>query len=272
MKFVAKLDFVQICEMITDSSYTSLFNEIDKSGYSPAIRYINQFEGNSEQNTAGCKQNADRAVELFSTNERVKRSIRRPNPGETALCCSSVEDHNIFVLVPDARLELLGPLLHIITAQLLNYIADRPPDNKVPILLALDEFVSLGKLEIGSALRKLRKKHVRIMVLTQSMADIDELYTRESRMSMMNNFAFKVVLSAGDTDTQRYYADLIGQEDKLKTSTTSGSIWNGQSATETKSTERGYIVEPAELANLGDELFLLYPGGYKRLQKNYYFK
>ena len=110
------------------------------------------------------------------------------------------------------------------------------------------------------------------MVLTQSMADIDELYTRESRMSMMNNFAFKVVLSAGDTDTQRYYADLIGQEDKLKTSTTSGSIWNGQSATETKSTERGYIVEPAELANLGDELFLLYPGGYKRLQKNYYFK
>ena len=270
--FVAKLDFVQICEKITDSSYTSLFNEIDKSGYSPAIRYINQFEGNSEQNTAGCKQNADRAVELFSTNERVKRSIRRPNPGETALCCSSVEDHNIFVLVPDARLELLGPLLHIITAQLLNYIADRPPDNKVPILLALDEFVSLGKLEIGSALRKLRKKHVRIMVLTQSMADIDELYTRESRMSMMNNFAFKVVLSAGDTDTQRYYADLIGQEDKLKTSTTSGSIWNGQSATETKSTERGYIVEPAELANLGDELFLLYPGGYKRLQKNYYFK
>ena len=268
----AGLDFIRICEKITDSSYTTLFTEIDDSGYAPAIRYINQFAGNSEQNTAGCKQNVDRAVELFSTNARVKRSIRRPAPGEIAFSSSSVEDYNVFVMVPDAKLELLGPLLHIITAQVLNYLADRPSDNKTPILLALDEFVSLGKLEIGPALRKLRKRHVRIMVLTQSMADIDELYTRETRMSMLNNFAFKVILSAGDTDTQKYYADLIGQVDKLKTSTTSGSIWNSQSTTETKATERGYIVEPAELANLGDELILLYPGGHKRLKKNFYYK
>lgn len=264
-------DFIQICEEITDSSYADLFNEIDKAGDAAAIRYINQFEGSSEQNTSGCKQNADRAVELFSTNERVKRLIRRPGPGEIALCSSSVEDHNVYVLIPDARLELMGPLLHIITAQVLSYLADRPLENSSPVLLALDEFVSLGKLEIGPALRKLRKKRVRILVLTQSMADIDELYTRETRMSMMNNFAFKVVLSAGDTDTQRYYADLIGQEDKIKKSTTSGSIWNSQSTTETKSTERGYIIEPAELSNLGNELVLLYPGGHKRLKKNFYF-
>lgn len=266
------LDFIDICETITDNSYTSLFNLIDQSKDAAAIRYINQFEGNASQNTAGCKQNADRAVELFSTNERVKRSIHRPAPGETALCCSSVEDHSVFVLIPDARLELLGPLLHIITAQLLNYLADRPAENKSPILLALDEFVSLGKLEIGPALRKLRKKRIRIMVLTQSMADIDELYTRDTRMSMLNNFAYKVILSAGDTDTQRYYADLIGQEEKTKTSITSGSFFSGHSTTETKSTERGYIIEPAALANLGNDLILLYPGGYRRLRKNFYFK
>lgn len=268
----AGLDFINICEAITDNSYTSLFNLIDQSKDAAAIRYINQFEGNAPQNTAGCKQNTDRAVELFSTNDRVKRSIHRPAPDETALCCSSVEDHAVFVLIPDARLELLGPLLHIITAQLLNYLADRPAENKTPILLALDEFVSLGKLEIGSALRKLRKKRVRIMILTQSMADIDELYTRDTRMSMLNNFAYKVILSAGDTDTQRYYADLIGQEEKTKTSITSGSIFSGHSSTETRSTERGYIIEPAALANLRNDLVLLYPGGYRRLQKNFYFK
>lgn len=266
------LDFVQICEKVACSSYTSLFGEIDRSKDEAAVRYINQFEGNSEQNTAGCKQNADRAIALFATNEKVKCAVRRPEPGEVAIGCNSVEDHNVFLMIPDARLELLAPLLHIITAQLLNYLADRSSDRKTPILLALDEFVSLGKLEISPALRKLRKKHVRIMVLTQSMSDIDELYTRESRMSMMNNFAFKVILSAGDTDSQKYYADLIGQEDKQKTSVTSGGIWSSQKATETKTTERGYIVEPAELASLGDELILLYPGGFKRLKKNFYFK
>ena len=41
------------------------------------------------------------------------------------------------------------------------------------ILFCLDEFASFGKLQITEALRKLRKRHIRIMVLTQSLADLD---------------------------------------------------------------------------------------------------
>lgn len=265
------MDFIEICEAITDSSYKTLFNRIDSSNDKAAIRYINQFEGNSEANTAGCKQNADRAVSLFATNSRVKSAVRRPRSGEVSFSCSSIESNNIFVIIPDAKLEVFAPLLHIISSQVLNYLADRSAANTTPILLALDEFVSLGQLEITPALRKLRKKHVRIMVLTQSTADIDELYGKESRMTMMNNFAYKVILSAGDTDSQRYFADLIGMEDRKKTSTTSGSIWSSN-ATSTTSTERAYIIEPAALANLGNELVLLSPEGYKRLRKNFYFR
>ena len=40
------------------------------------------------------------------------------------------------------------------------------------ILFCLDEFASFGKLQITEALRKLRKRHIRIMVLTQSLADL----------------------------------------------------------------------------------------------------
>lgn len=266
------LDFVDICDIITDNSYASLFSKIDNSKDNSAIRYINQFQGNSDTNIAGCKQNADRAISLFATNQKVKQSIRRPKLNELSFSCYSIEDYSVYILIPDAKLELLSPLLHIITAQQLNYLADRSSEKTLPILLALDEFVSLGKLDINPALRKLRKKHIRIMVLTQSMADIDELYTRESRMSMMNNFSFKVILSAGDTDSQKYYSDLIGQEDKTHISTTSGSLFNSRELTKTKSIEKGYIIEPSELASLGDELILLYPGGVKRLHKNFYFK
>lgn len=257
----AGLDFIEICQRITDQSYSALFMSIDQSKDHAAIRYINQFEGNSEQNTAGCKQNADRAVALFSTNARVQNSIRRPAVGEIAFSCSSVEDHNVFVLIPDAMLELFAPLLHIISAQILNYLADRPADHTSPILLSLDEFVSLGKLDIAPALRKLRKKHVRIIVLTQSIADIDALYTHDYRKSMMNNFAFKVILSASDTDSQRYFAELIGKEDTEK-----------QVGLNKKAVPQRYIVEPAELAHLGNDLILLHPDGYKRLKKNFYFR
>lgn len=48
------------------------------------------------------------------------------------------------------------------------------------------------------------------MILTQSMADIDLLYGKAERMAMMNNFSFKVILEASDTETQDYFAKLIG--------------------------------------------------------------
>ncbi len=265
-------DFVEICDEIISSSYKDLFNKIDASDNMVAINFINQFAGNSEQNNAGCKQNTDRAIALFATNEHVKKCLRRPRPGETEIHSSSIEYNNVFIKIPDSRLELLSPLLKILTVQLLNYLADRPENNKMPVLLALDEFASLGKIDITPALRKLRKKHVRIMVLTQSMADIDEIYGRESRMSMLNNFAYKAVLSAADTDTQRYYADLIGMEETKKTSfTSSGSLFH-PSTSETHTTERSYVIEPSAFANLGNNLVLLYPGGAIMLKKNFYYK
>ena len=264
-------DFIEICEAITDNPYQTLFKCIDLSNDFAAKRYINQFEGSSENSIVGCKQNADRAVSLFSTNARAKAAVRRPRPGEVAFSCNSIEDYNIFVKIPDAKLEVFAPLLHIITSQVLNYLADRSADHTDPVLLALDEFVSLGKLEITPALRKLRKKYVRIMILTQSTADIDELYGKTARMTMMNNFTYKVILSAGDTDSQRYFADLIGMENRKKTSITSGSGWDGRTSS-TTSTERAYIIEPADLANLGNELVLLSPDGYEKLRKNFYFK
>ena len=110
------------------------------------------------------------------------------------------------------------------------------------------------------------------MILTQSMADIDEIYGKSTRSAMFNNFAYKVVLGATDVETQKYYSDLIGMEDREKVSVTNNGAFLSPNYSETKSTERRYIIEPAELANLGTDLIVLYPGGYKRLKKNFYFK
>ena len=145
----------------------------------------------------------------------------------------------------------------------------RPLDAKTPILLALDEFASLGKLDITPALRKARKRHTRIMVLTQSMADLDLIYGKEERASMMANFAFKAVLGAADTDTQEYFSKLIGMADAAKESRTLSGL---APSSRTITTEQRYAVEPCSLANLGNNLILLHPGGYTRLRKAFYFK
>lgn len=261
------LDFIPICEKIMGSGWKQLFNEIDQTQNTKAIQYINSFEGASEQNTAGCKQSADSAVKLFATNERVKRSIRRPNGNELSFEPSRLEEWNVFVIINDSKLRLYAPLLHIITAQSLEYFSCRSNNQENTILFCLDEFASLGNIEITDALRKLRKKHIRIMVLTQSIADIDLIYGYEERKAMMNNFRFKVVLGADDTDTQEYFAKLIGYQDTKKYSRST----SGYHETRTESDAKEWIIEPASLARLEDKLILLHPGGHLKLRKNFYY-
>lgn len=261
------MDFVAICEKIIGSSWNKLFNDIDETGYKKAIQYINSFVGASEQNTAGCKQAADAVIKLFATNERVKSSIRRPRSYEVAFTPSKLEKNNVFVIVPDSKLKLYAPLLHIITAQSLEYFSNRSEHKQNTILFCLDEFASFGRLEMTDALRKLRKKHIRIMVLTQSMADIDLIYGHDERMAMLNNFRFKAVLGADDTDTQEYFAKLIGQKDVKKHSTSS----NGSQTTKTKTEAKEWVIAPADMARLGKHLILLHPDGYLKLRKNFYY-
>lgn len=262
------MDFIPICERIVESSWKELFNAIDSTGYAKGMRYINSFLGASEQNTAGCKQAADAVLKLFATNERIKKSIRRPKQNEASFTPERLEESNVFVVIDDSKLKLYSPLLHILVAQSLDFFSTRSNDSTTTILFCLDEFASLGKIEITDALRKLRKKHIRILMLTQSMADVDLIYGRDERMAMMNNYRFKVILGADDSDTQEYFAKLIGYQETKKHSTSSSAT----QTTHTESEAREWAIEPAELARLGDELVLLHPNGYMKLQKNYYFK
>lgn len=261
-------DFIKICEEIVNNSWKELFTEIDETGYNKAISYITSFQGASEQNTSGCKQATDSVLKLFATNERIKKTIRRPQKKELAFTPSTLEQYNVFVIIEDYKLKLYAPLLHIISSQSLEFFSNRSNDSKTTILFCLDEFASLGKMDITDALRKLRKKHVRILMLTQSMADLDLVYGHDERMAMLNNYRFKVILGADDTDTQEYFAKLIGYKKAKKRSTSS----NAAHTTVTESESKEWVIEPSELAHLKNELLLLHPDGYIKLKKNFYYK
>ena len=266
------VDFCDICSTIVDSSFKVLLSQIDKSGNSRAISYINQFEGALDTNSQGCKQNADNAIRLFATNPAVQESLHRSGVGEHAITPTDIESHNVFIVIPDQKLKIYAPLLSIITAQAFDHFSNRPNGASPTILLCLDEFHSLGKLPIGDALRKLRKKNVRIMVLTQSINDIDEVYGRDAHKSMIDNFAFKVILGAGGSDTQEYFSRMIGMEQQEKKSFTRPGGLLSPVSSETTAYSNEYIISPADLGRLGSKLILLHPSGYDFLKKNHYFK
>ena len=271
-------DFIKICEKVVGSSYADLFREIDASNNELAIMYINGFAGASEQNTAGCMQSAQDALKLYATNEKIKHSLRRPVVGEDAIEPTAIEDHNIFIIIDDPKLELYAPVLSIITAQLMQYISNRKvTENSKQILLFLDEYASLriaadGAGGILPALRKFRKRKCRIMILTQSIADLNILYSQDITKAILSNLRFKVLLGGlADTDSQKYFAEMIG----YKIGTRHSSSKNAQNETHTKSEDREYIIEPADLDRQGkDVAILIHPDncGWIRLRKNYYFK
>lgn len=258
------MDFVEICEEIVSSSWRNLLNNIDSTRNHTAITLINSFEGVDERFTSSAKQACDKNLSLFVTDKEVRESIRRPKDGEIAFEPSVIEYKNCFVRIPDEQLEYLAPLTQILTAQCLDYFKSRSLKADHQILLCLDEMASLGIIDVLPGLRKYRKRKVSILCLTQGLVDLDLTYSEKNRKAQMSNFRFKVILDSSEPDEQEYWARLIGYDTQINLSQTGNSV--------TQTEKREYLVEPSEFANLGDKLIVIYPGGYRKLYKNFWFK
>lgn len=250
--------FVEICEHFLGHDWRNLLNDIAKQKNPIANIFISSFAGASEQNTAGCKQAADDALKLFATNEKIKNALRKTASYEPSISPATLETNSIYIYIPDEKLKIYGDLLRIITAQSMEYFSSRPKEHTQMILFCLDEFASFGKLQITEALRKLRKRHIRIMVLTQSLADLDMIYGKDERKAMLGNFKLTVLLGCKDTETQEYFSKMIGDK---------------RSPLETDSNAKPQpIIKPADLAHLEQDLFVICDDGAIRLRKNFYFK
>lgn len=250
--------FVEICEFFLGHDWRSLLNDIAKQQNPIANMFISSFAGASEQNTAGCKQAADDALKLFATNEKIKNALRKSASYEQSISPATLETSSIYIYIPDEKLKIYGDLLRIITAQSMEYFSSRPPENKQTILFCLDEFASFGKLQIVESLRKLRKRRIRILVLTQSVSDVDMIYGKDERKAMLGNFKFTVILGCKDTETQEYFSKMIGEKRSLLAT---GPYQKPQP-----------IIKPADLAHLEQDLFVICDDGAIRLKKNFYFK
>lgn len=251
-------NFIEICEFFLGHDWRSLLNDIAKQQNPIANMFISSFAGASEQNTAGCKQAADDALKLFATNEKIKNALRKSASYEQSISPATLETNSIYVYIPEEKLEIYGDLMRIITAQSMEYFSSRPKENKQMILFCLDEFASFGKLQITPALRRLRKRRIRILVLTQSLADLDMIYGKDERKAMLGNFKFTVLLGCKDTETQEYFSKMIGEKRSLL-------------ATDPNQ-KRQPIIKPADLAHLEQDLFVICDDGAIRLRKNFYFK
>jgi len=88
---------------------------------------------------------------------------------------------SVYLVVGTREVEELAPLLRIFFQQVIDLLqsSEPGPDEQYPVLMIMDEFRSLGKLEsILSAITTIRSYGGRFMIVVQGFANLVEIYGR----------------------------------------------------------------------------------------------
>lgn len=252
-------DFIQICRQVYFTSYTELWKQIELTEHERAIGYIESLRGESDKNLSGAKSHLDEKIRIFADNPKMAKILRRPVfDGEASIYPAKLEDMQLFLKIPDKKQDYYSPFMRIISGQIMEYISGREynKDKDKRILVALDEFASIGHFEVLSPFRKFRKNGANICILTQSLADIDLVYSEKERRVILDNSGYIVVLSANDSSTRQYFSELVGREPNFD---------------KRGNEKRDFAVQPEKWKEFENHLIVIHAGGYVRLKKNFYF-
>jgi type IV secretion system protein VirD4 len=140
-----------------------------------------------------------------------------------------------------------------------------------PVLLLLDEFPRLGKVdEIENMISTLRSNGVTICIIVQSLAQLDKTYGMETRRIILDNCPYKAILNITDPESQKYFSDMIGSLE-LYSESISINPNIGQPNSITTSKSREPVIYPHEFASLDDDMVLIVPKGFCRVNKEPYY-
>jgi type IV secretion system protein VirD4 len=281
------LSFTETMVTILTMPPDKLIDEIYESDNLTAKMCINTLRELELKTLAGIATELSNRIMVFATDPLIR----------AALCDSRTEKHyfhwghvsdyltvagkvnntSVFLRIPEDKLEQWASLTALMVNQLFRTLERRADkgagSEKVrPVLILLDEAARLGKIDtIKNALATLRSKSVTICLLIQSLAQLDEIYGRDARRTIIDNCTYKAILGATDADSQEYFSRLVGTCEVEKES--HGIQYDADEGIETGrgsnwSKHREPIIFPEEFAKLKDAV-LITPDGFCRVDKVY---
>lgn len=180
------------------------------------------------------------------------------------------EDKSVFLAIPEHMLESYKAVMRLCTVQTLKELERRSEKEEKPLLLILDEFARIGRVEgIFNALATLKSKKVMVMLAFQSLAQIEVNYSKEEARVLTDNCRLKIICESSDPESSRSVIAWAGKyRDKKET------LNGGKNRHKSYSYEDKDIVETNDLITLTKkkEVILIISGiGYLRVEKCYYF-
>lgn len=274
-----KASFDTTMTRILTTPIWELIEEISNGNCLEAIMHINQFKGieNPADNKmlSGVSAELKNKVMVFVTDMQIQDSF---TPTESIIKWEDLKSSNVFMCIAEDKLGQWDGAISLMLTQLIRTLERRPDkysqEGKAmelpPILLLLDEFPRLGKVEvIQNAIATLRSKGVTICLMMQSITQFDRMYGKESRQIIVDNCQYKAILNVTDPENQKVFSDMAGS---IKV----GNLSIGMDAKEKHkhfqmNESREPLIYPHEFATLKD-VVLITPEGVCRINKSPYYK
>lgn len=277
--------FNMAMEMLQSMPVWELIHEIGESDNILAKMHISQYQKieypAENKMLAGIGAELSNRVMTFATDSRIRAAF---TTGDHMLRWEDLEHTTVFLRIPEDKLDQWDRAITLMLTQLIRTLERRPDqyspegkeNNLPPLLLLLDEFPRLGKIEvIQNALSTLRSKGVTICLIVQSIAQFDKTYGQAVRKIILDNCSYKAILGVMDPENQRMFSDMIGTTLREQYSVTQAINQNisspSQKGTIHASFSREYEVFPHELSTLND-ILLLSPNGFCRVKKQPYYQ
>src|SRR5262249_20886815 len=183
---------------------------------------------------------------------------------------------SLYLVVPPSDLSRTRPLMRLLLNQVGRMLTeDLHAARKHPLLLMLDEFPALGRLDFfETALAVIAGYGIRAFLIAQSLNQLDKAYGPNN--AIMDNCHVRIAFAANDDRTAKRVSDLLGTTTEFRQQATySGRRWALMYDRQLASSQEAArpLLTPGEVMQLGsqEELLLLAGQPPIRAQKLRYF-
>lgn len=184
----------------------------------------------------------------------------------------SIEDSFIYLSIPEHKLEIYGDFLALVVTQFTRYLVTRQEYQNPPVLMALDEFPRLGKMDVvANSIGTLASRNVTMMIVFQSLANLDRNYGQETRKVIMDNLLYLVVHNATEVSSQEYFSKRAGNKTAQVQSLSQSEGYRNEQNFST-SLQTVPLIRPEEFADLKQPILFAYQVGIIQMQRSFWFE
>ena len=182
----------------------------------------------------------------------------------------------LYIVVGPNDLKVLAPVVRLLFQQTVATLqrAEPGPDEPYPVLLLLDEFPSLGRMQtLSDAITTVRSYGGRMLIIAQSLANLKLAYGADGAQNFLANCRLQLFMAPADADTPEYVSRSIGDFTRKARSKswTMGQL-GGSNVQERE--EGARLLRPEAMRALGDEdcVLLVQDSPPVRARKVFYYR